>query len=205
MLQSQAIIKFLTTYKYLALFPLACIEGPIIALVVGFLTRLGYLNFLLAFSIMILGDFIPDTIYYSIGYFGNRNKIIEKYDTKSKIISRHMMFLNKMWSKHTVKTMFMSKLAYGISTPLLVSAGVVHLSYKKFIWPALYVTIFQYGVIMAVGYYLGNSYGLAENYIIHTTIIVAVLAGIFIAVYFIMQKYVRNKFIQMEEQEEKYD
>jgi len=77
MFQTSIIFNFLLQYRYLALFPLACIEGPILALVVGFMVHLGYFSFIPAYFIMVLGDFVPDSVYYFIGRFGDKEKLIK--------------------------------------------------------------------------------------------------------------------------------
>ena len=196
MSQSSSIIKFLMSYRYLALFPLACLEGPIVALAVGFLVHLGYFMFIPAYFVMILGDFVPDSLYYAIGRFGNKEKLVLKYDTKSKLISRNFGYLERVWHKHTLKTMFVSKLAYAFSIPLLVTAGLVRLPYRKFVWQALIVTLFQYGVLMTVGYLLGKSYEVAVPYVKGVAIIIAVIAIVFVAGYFMLQKYIKNKVVE---------
>jgi len=43
-LSFQHFIQLLLTYKYLILFPMALIEGPIITIIAGFIASLGYLN-----------------------------------------------------------------------------------------------------------------------------------------------------------------
>jgi membrane protein DedA with SNARE-associated domain len=199
MLQSHSILQFLIQYRYIALFPLALFEGPIVALAVGFLTRLGSFNFLAAFAVMLLGDFIPDSVFYFIGRFGNKDKLIKKYDTKSKIISQSLPHIKKFWHEHPTKTMFISKLAYGLSTVLLISAGVARVPYKRFIWQALIVTIFQYGILMTVGYYLGNSYQAALPYVKYMSVVVAGFAIIFIFGYFMLQRYMKNQVINLND------
>src|ERR1700681_1928234 len=64
------IVYLLTEYKYLILFPLAIVEGPIIAVIAGFLCTAGFLNPLLVFPIIVLGDITGDSICYSIGRWG---------------------------------------------------------------------------------------------------------------------------------------
>ena len=95
--------------------------------------------------------------------------------------------------------MFVSKLAYGLSIPLLVTSGLVRLSYWKFVWQALIVTMFQYGLLMVVGYYLGQSYELAIPYVKNVGIIIAVAAVVVIIMYFLFQKRMKNKVIKFEE------
>ncbi|MEI6660069.1 MAG: DedA family protein [bacterium] len=197
--QAHSILEFLINYRYVALLPLAILEGPILSLAVGFLAHLGYFNFALALGVMILGDFIPDTAYYFIGYWGDKDVLIRKYDTQSKIVSKSIGHFEKFWTEHPVKTMFISKLAYGLSTFLLITAGIARMSYRKFFTQAFIVTIFQYGTLMVVGYYLGQSYESAAPYVKNTGIIVSAVAVVFLVGYFLLQKYMRNKIINMEE------
>lgn len=192
------VLPLLIKYKYLILFPLTCIEGPIIALVVGFLIYLGYISFLPAFLILILGDFIPDSIFYYIGRFGNQTRIIEKYDTRSKFISRNLSTLDNFWKNHPIKMMLFSKLAYGLSIPLLITAGFSRMLYFKFAKYAVIITIFNYGTIVAIGFALGGSYTNASGYIKYFEILLAVVVIIIGIGYFLLQRYARSKIINLK-------
>src|SRR4051812_19585297 len=97
MFQPSSLIGILIKYRYVALFPLAVIEGLIVALAVGFMVRLGYFSFIPAYGVMILGDFIPDSLYYAIGRYGNRTQTMERHLQKIKTLSRNIVFLGKMW------------------------------------------------------------------------------------------------------------
>jgi len=189
------LVLLLTKYGYFILFPLAAIEGPIVSLVVGFLIYLGYLKFLPAYAILLLGDLIPDTVYYYIGRFGNRRKIMEKYGSRLNLVE-------KLWREHGKKTMFFSKLAYGLSGLFLISAGLVKMPFRKFISYAFPVTLFQYGVIMAIGYSLGHSYKLAEQYIEYAYMIMAAVLILFIISYILITKYARKRIKEMEQEEQ---
>ena len=191
----EQLVLLLTKYGYFILFPLAAIEGPIVSLVVGFLIYLGYFQFLPAYALLLLGDLIPDTVYYYIGRFGNKRKIMEKYGSRLNLIE-------KLWREHGKKTMFLSKLAYGLSIPFLISAGLVKMPFRKFISYAFPVTLFQYGVIMAIGYFLGHSYQLAERYIQYAYVIVAAILIVFIIGYILIVKYARRQIEKMEQEEQ---
>lgn len=195
------LVLLLTKYGYFILFPLAAFEGPIISLIVGFFVRLGYFAFLPAYGILILGDLIPDTIYYYIGRFGNKRQLIEKYGPRSNLSSNNFQLIEKLWRDHGRKTMFFSKLAYGLSTPFLVSAGLVNMPLKRFISYTLPITIFQYGAIMIIGYYLGSSYELAVKYIDRAEIFIAAIFVVFIIAYIFFIKYARKQIKEMEEEE----
>jgi len=192
------IIFLITNYGYLILFPIAAIEGPIVSLAVGFLVSLGYFHFLPAYIILIFGDLIPDTFYYYLGRFGNQKKILEKYNRRFGFILKNLHHLEKLWHNHGKKVMFLSKLSYGLSTPFLISAGLVDLPAKKFFLYALPVTIFQYAVIMSIGYFLGHSYLLALKYIEYTSIFVLFALVLFVSGYVLFSNYIRHQIIDME-------
>lgn len=196
MIQTSIIFSFISTYRYIAILPLAIIEGPILALFVGFLSHLGYFSIIPAYIIMILGDFIPDSIYYFIGRFGHKEKILKRFNNKSGLLSKHLDNLENIWHKNSFKAMFISKLAFGLSIPFLITAGIVRLPYRKFIWQALVITMFQYGVLMALGYYLSQSYKIVVSYVKYAGFIVAGIVIVLISIYFILQIFIKNKVIK---------
>ncbi len=196
------ILQFLITYKYIALFPVAFFEGPIVALVAGFLIHQGYLNPVLAYIIMILGDLIPDTIYYYAGRYGNNNRFVKNTGAKLGIKGDDTGVVEKMWKNHPFKTMFLSKLAYGLSTPFLISAGLVKMPLKKFVSLTLPITLFQYGVILIIGYLLGNSFDYASKYIKYAGFIIAGIIIILIILYISFTKYAAYQVKKLESEEE---
>ena len=159
------IVALLIQYKYLLLFPLVVIEGPVVALVAGFLVFLGHLSFWPTLAILVIGDLTSDAIYYTIGRFGNQQRLVKKYGSG----------LNSVWQEHPKKMMFFGKFAYGVSVPIIVSAGVAKVPVGKFFLYALPATIFQYGGLLVISHYLGQSYQQAEKYIFYVGIVVVLI------------------------------
>jgi len=181
---------------------MAVLEGPLVSLAAGFLVYLGYFQFFSAYGILLLGDIIPDVICYYIGRFGNKKKLIEKHSSGSGFILRNLPLVRNLWQNHGKKTMFLSKLAYSLSIPFLISAGLVEMPFRKFISYAVPVSLFQYGVIMTVGYLLGHSYQLAGRYIQYTYIIMAAILMLFIVSYIFISKYARRQIEIIEREEQ---
>jgi membrane-associated protein len=169
------LVLLLEKYRYLILFPLSAVEGPLVSLAVGFLISLGYLDFFFAYPIVILGDIIPDSIYYYVGRLGNKNKLLERFRRRSKFISGNLHVVENLWQEHGRKTMLLGKLAYGLSVPFLISAGLVDMPFRRFLSYAIPVTLFQYGMIIAIGYTLGHSYRMAGRYIEYSYLILAAI------------------------------
>ena len=201
MFAGHPLISLILTYRYLVLFPLACIEGPVLALVIGFLVNLGYFNIFGAMLLMCAGDFFPDILYYYIGHFGSEKKFLEKYGHRFQFIKDNFPVIENLWRDHSYKMMFVSKLAYGMSTPLLISSGLAKIPFKKFISRALLVTIFQYSIILTIGYYLGYSSAFASD-IKLVGLIFAVVLIAFIYGYIKLQKYAKRELKKLEELEE---
>lgn len=196
---TETILHLLTTYRYVILFPLAAVEGPFVALAAGFLVSLGRLEFLPTFAIVILGDIIPDSFYYYLGRFGNRKNLIEKYGRRFRIVAKNFSLAERMWRNHPVKAMVFGKLAYGLSIPFLISAGLVKMPYGRFLLYGLPVTLPNYAIIIAIGYYLGNSYLThAEKYIHGVGIAIAAVVTLFFAGYALISRFAHKKIKDVE-------
>ncbi len=194
---NSTILNLLMIYRYWILFPLAVFEGPIVSLVTGFLIHIGALSFWPAFVILILGDIIPDSILYFIGYWGGNTKLVQKLISSSDFFNKHFDSVGKLWTEHGRVTMFLGKLAYGMALPFIVSAGIVKIPFKKFISYTIPVTILQYGIIISIGYSSGKLYAAAGKYVdlFYFTIAILIIA---IAAIYLVAKYARNKIVSFE-------
>lgn len=195
------ITEVILQYRYWILFPLAFFEGPIVAFVVGTFVALGYFNIFLASSIMLLGDLVPDTACYFFGRYGKRKTLISRYAAKIGIKEEHFDAIQRLWNKHPGKTMFFSKLAYGLSTPFLVSAGLVGMSLKRFVCYAFPITMIQYAIFLALGYYFGNSFRLVSDKVEIVQIAIGGGVAVIVAYYF-LTRYMRKKLMKEEAEEE---
>lgn len=190
-------MNLLEVYKYLLLFLAAFLEGPIVAFAAGFLTHLGYFSFWPAYISLIARDILSDTTYYYIGRFGDKNSLLEKYGKYFKISKAHMNSLSHIWKKHTKKTMFFGKLAYGLSIPIVLSAGLAKMSVQKFWSNAIPVTLIQYTILMVAGYYLGASYGYLTGYFKYIGVIVTLSIIILLFSFYLFNKII-SKYAEKE-------
>ncbi len=190
-------------YKYLVLFPIAAAEGLVVSLAAGYLVYMGVLHIVPTYIILILGDFIPDTIYYYIGRLGDHKKIIEKYGGKMKFIKGGFGTIEHLWQTHPRKTMIFAKVTYGVSIPFLLSAGLFKVPYKKFISYTIPITLVQCSVVLALGYFLGKSYEIALGYIHYSYLFVSVIFIVIFASYIFFIKHYSKKQFERIEQDEK--
>jgi membrane protein DedA with SNARE-associated domain len=63
---------------YTLMFMLMLIEGPVVTAAGAFAAAFSYFHLWIVFVLSILGNLIPDVVYYAMGYWGRHN-LIEQY------------------------------------------------------------------------------------------------------------------------------
>jgi membrane protein DedA with SNARE-associated domain len=201
-MDQNAITELILNYRYWILIPLSFAEGPIIAFIAGTLASVGYFNVYVLGAFFIARDIIVDLAMYAVGYWGSKTKFFEKVMRRFKITTREMEDVEHLWNKNAGKTMFFSKLSYGVAAAFVMLAGVVEMPLKKFIFYGALVACAQYGVLLVLGYTLGTSFGGSVSRILdHIQYVLAGGALILTSVY-VFKWYMRKKLRQAEEKEE---
>ncbi len=186
-------IELVLAYKYLTLFPLALIEGPFIMMICGFLVKLGYFNFTLAYTILVVGDLLSDMAWYGIGHkFGM--SFVRKFGKFLSITEENVSKVKNIFLKHDSTILFVSKITMGLGFALvtLVTAGLVKIPFKRFVFWNAFGGLLWTGALMAVGFYLGDFY-LKVNGVLGKVSVVALLVMIFM-VLISLARYMRRKF-----------
>jgi membrane protein DedA with SNARE-associated domain len=178
-------VSLLLTYRYLALLPLAFLEGPILAVAVGFLIFQGHLALLPSFGILMFADVARDVLSYVVGNLGNDRIARSRFGNRLGAIHR-------LWHEHTVKAVILSKWAYGLNFPLLVSAGIARVSFMKFFSIAMVVTGLQYSALITLGYFFGQSHELIGEYLFASQIFVAILVVLLLGGMYIISRKARD-------------
>ncbi len=158
------LILLLETYKYFILLPLAILEGPILAVIAGFLTTLGVLNLFIVFFIVTLGDVIGDTLMYVLGRFGGK-PIIKKIGPFFGVTDQKLEEAKVYFTDRHTKAVVLSKLVYGIGTVGLITAGLLKMPYRRFMTTCLFISIGQTLLMLALGIIFGHAYVLLSKYL----------------------------------------
>ncbi len=175
------IIHLLYAFKYPILFPLAVVEGPILAVIAGFLCIQGFLNPLIVYPIIVLGDICGDSLVYALGRWGYSRREAGWYRLirlSSEKIDRAQTYFNA----NPVKTVSLSKLILGVGAAGIFLAGHSRIPYRIFIAVCLGTSAAQYTVYLGIGLLFGRAYkeiNLYLNYIA-TTIIILSFAFLFV-------------------------
>ena len=176
------IIQLLLTYKYLLLMPLAIIEGPIVAVVCGFLVTLKILNPLFVYIILVFGDIIGDGTIYYVGYSGKR---FLKY---FRVTEEKLEQAKQYFSDNHKKAIIISKLAHGIGFTGLIAAGASHVPYKRYFKTCTTISVVQSFIMIMVGVLFGHAYVQIGKYLDFYAAGVSVIVLLFLT-FFIIKKY----------------
>lgn len=177
------LIGLLEVYKYHLLLPVSVIEGPIISVIGGFLCSAGFLNIYWTYAVLLLGDMLGDTLYYSIGRFGGR-PLLRRWGHFLKFNEDKVMRTEHHFKHHAGKTLLVGK-AHAFGGLVLVAAGLSKMSYPQFMAFNLLGTSVKSLILLIVGFYFGKAYALIETYLgYYAAIITALTIGIGALFYF---------------------
>lgn len=152
----EEITQLLIQYKYFLLLPIVIVEGPIITVIAGFIVSLGFMNLIITYMVVVLGDVGGDIIYYAIGRWG-REKFLQRWGKYIGFPIEKVVPVEKHFEKHGAKTLFIGKMAHGIGGILLVAAGLVKMPFLKFVSANFFATLLKSLVLLLLGYFFGQA------------------------------------------------
>lgn len=155
-MDNQQIIQFIQEYGYWILYPLVIIEGPLATLAGGGLAALGLLKTELVFIVAIFGDLTMDLILYAIGFFGNQR--LRNFIERHPRIESKRKKLQIFFEKHGGKVIFLVKITTGLSYITFITAGMIRMPLKKFLFFSLLGGVVWSGLLVTIGYFYGNLY-----------------------------------------------
>lgn len=145
------------------LFPLAIVEGPLLAVVAGFLCVNNLLNPLIVFPIIIAGDITGDSLCYLLGRVGMPG-ILKKGARWLGFTTESITSVKLFYDTNPNKIISLSKLTPGVGFAGIYLAGNIKIPYKKFIRICLITSILQYVIYLGTGIVFGNAYLQVSRY-----------------------------------------
>lgn len=184
--------QLIIDYRYWIVIPLSFLEGPVVAFAVGTLSQFGYFNPFVAVWVFFAKDMIMDGLFYFLGRFATRARVVQRILHKGGIITESTEEFREQWQRHAFRTMFMAKLPHGFSSVFLAMSGVIKAPWGRFFSYAAIIAVLQYVLLFVLGYYFGSWLGLSSSLI---TRVQYVLTGVFAiaAVYLAVAWYVRRR------------
>lgn len=155
---SAFLLSLVFKYRYLLLYPVAIVEGPLVTLASGFLVSAGVMDPFIALPIIAAGDVSGDILYYLVGWFGERR-------TLTRAIINFCRFgsvkekVEKLYGRHGGKFLLFGKLTHALGAVFLIGAGYSRMDFLRFVWYNLLGTLIKSGILMYVGFLAGAAYG----------------------------------------------
>jgi membrane protein DedA with SNARE-associated domain len=181
------VLGWLTTYRYLILFPIAVIEGPIVTILAGFLASLGEMNLWICYPLIVVADVLGDVFMYAQGRWGGK-PIVEKwghfFGIKPTIITR----LEEHFKKHPGKTLVLGKLSHFFGGPILIAAGMARMQLSAFIWFNFLATLPKSLILLLVGFYFGAAYATLDHFFKFASWVALALIVLCLVTYLIIAK-----------------
>jgi len=151
------IIAWLAQYRYVVLFPLVVIEGPIVTILAGFLASLGQMNLLICYPLVVVADIVGDMSMYAQGRWGGK-PAVERWGHRFGIKPEMIVRLEERFKKHPGKTLILGKVSHFFGGPILIAAGMARMRISKFLWYNFIGTVPKSLILLLLGFYFGQAY-----------------------------------------------
>ena len=181
-------------YKYILIFPVAVVEGPIISVISGFLVYLGFLNGFAIYIILVLGDVVGDSLHYFVGRYAGSMGWVKKLARFFGYNESSEKFLEEHFDKHMAKTFLFAKVSHGLGGAVQVAAGIAKVDYLQFVLWNFLGTLAKSFILMFIGFYAGSSYIKINSYLSSIAFITISIVVVLVTGYIILNKFAKRFF-----------
>jgi membrane protein DedA with SNARE-associated domain len=185
------ILSLLSTWGYALILPISIIEGPIVAVIAGFLVSLEQLNFFGVYFILLVGDFFGDLLYYYIGRWGHgplAQRIVARLGATPE--RRHR--LEEAFHKHSFKVLLLNK-TQAAGGFVLYYAGAVRMPLGRFLWINVLGSIPKIAFFEVIGFYFGKSYFIIQKYLNYAGLVMLLIPLGLLAIYWLIRRYAKKE------------
>jgi membrane protein DedA with SNARE-associated domain len=149
--------SLLVSYGYALLLPVSIVEGPIVTVLAGALAGAGYLDAVVVFAVVVLGDLIGDSVCYAIGRWGGPH-LLRYAGRYLKLTPDRMTQLRARFVENGRRTLAVGKWTHSIGALVLVAAGAARMPFVEFLLVNLVVTLPKSLLLLLFGYFVVRSY-----------------------------------------------
>ncbi len=176
-----ALLAFRETSKYVLLWLVWDFEDTVAMMTGGLLVRLNSVDFWVIYPLLLSADIISDITWYAIGHFGGRPFVLRwgyLFGLSETIVEK----LEHRFHKYHTSILIASKLTmgFGLATGILFTAGMLRISFTRFVVINVLGSLVWVLCMMGVGYYFGNVLALVPTRYQVLGAIVAIACAFFI-------------------------
>jgi membrane protein DedA with SNARE-associated domain len=153
----------------------------------AYLVGIRFLRFDFTYLSVNLGSIFGFMTMYYLGVFF-RDKILNKRNDKSQFYLK-IEKVKQWFGKYGYKIILFNRFLSGLRSVVALTAGISNLNLKKVFILALLSIVLWNGILIYLGYLLGEKWGILITYIKEYNFIVLVILVLIFIVYFIIKKY----------------
>lgn len=178
--------NLIAQYGYVALFVGTFIEGEVVVVIGGVLSRLGYLSPYIVFPLVYVATFAGDQTFFYLARKHGMDFLLKRPHIKARSDKVHDLIDN-----HQNKILFGFRFLYGLRVPTLIALGTSSLSTRKFVLMSLISSLVWSIVFVFGGYFFGDLFLLMLDNIKHYEVPLFLCLGI-VAVLIWIWSIIRN-------------
>lgn len=167
---------YLAAYGYLALFPLALIEGPVASVFAAFLASRGVLELAPVYVILVVADLAGDMALYGAGRWLLGWLRARRGAWAHRLRDRVARLAPRIRARAGAMLLF-GKLTHSAGFAVLLAAGAAHVRILPFLGFNLAGSLVKSAVLMAIGFWFGRVYAGLQGGLQTASLVGFVLVG----------------------------
>ena len=167
---------YLAVYGYLALFPLAVVEGPAASVFAAFLASRGVLDVFAVYVVVVAADLAGDLLYYAGGRWmlgwlaARRGQWAHRLQHRVEVLAPRIR-------TRAGPILLIGKLTHSAGFAVLLAAGAAKVRIGTFMLYNFLGTVPKSALLVAVGYWFGKVYGGLQGELQLASLVGFVLVG----------------------------
>ena len=141
-------------YGLMIIAPLAVLEGPVVAVVSGYLGKLGLLAMPQTFAVLVLGDLLGDMVLYGIGRRG-RARVTLPWLARFGVTRRRLARVLRAFRAKGGRILILGKLTHSAGFAVLLAAGMARMPFARFLGLSVLATLPKVAVLLGLGWVFG--------------------------------------------------
>lgn len=175
MIDDTFLIGLIRDYGLLVLAPLALLEGPIVSVFGGYLAGRGLVPFNALLVLVVVADLVGDVMLYGIGRHGGR-RVPQRWRGRLGLSPERQERLVDEIHTHGTRMLAVGKLTHAMGFAVLTAAGAARFPFGRFVMVNLLATLPKSAAMVALGWWLGNSWQRADAWLTRAIAVGGVLA-----------------------------
>jgi membrane protein DedA with SNARE-associated domain len=203
-----SVLQLLYEHRYIFAFAGSMLEGNFTIILCGVLLKFGYFNIWGLTLALLIGYFTNGLIWYFLGrIFGHT--VIEKWIKKFKFGKKVADKFEYYFQQHSVKTLFLTRITYGLSMFSFMIAGSLKMNFKKFLIVSLAGCVGWVLITVGLGYGFGAGFQTLSRATEGIALGIAIVIGVLIvlaslSVVYWMRYFARTQFVKDLEEHDSF-